>query len=207
MILLSISAQKNVAEIEIRIPKSAAPTKDLWLLEASRLIWEIWTKMGWQTYSEKFIQPEDWRNPLQGEDKDSIMSIIERLLKIIEVAFPETGEAFESVIESIAKVSDEIHEGDFKLEQCIEVEEFRKLVLRILFLGVLRGLDTKSAEEMEYLSDPIYKKFYYDKNYMREKEDFVFRKTKESYISTYTIDTSLSIPFRSVQLNHDDFSV
>lgn len=209
--MLSISVRQPTAEIEIRVPKMIAPTKDLWLLEASRLIWEIWTKLGWQTSSERTIKPDDWKKPIHGEAKDNIMAMVERLLKVIDIAFPETGEEFEAIIDSISKISDDIHEGDFKLEDCVEVEEFRKMVLRILFLGTIRGLNTNSADGMGYLRDPINKRFYYDKDLVREEEDFVFHKAKESYVSTYTVHTSLTIPFCSVHLDScighcDDFS-
>ena len=200
MTFLSIGARKDVAEIEIRVPKSTAPTKGLWLLEASRLIWEIWPRLGWTTMSEKKIAPEDWKKPIKGEEKDEIMSMIERLLKIMEIAFPEEGEDFEAVMESISKIADEIQEGDYELLKCQEVEEFRGMVLKILLIGVLRGLDTDTADEMEFFSDPIYKKFFYDKTYVRTKEEFAFYEAKGSFVSTYTVQTVFNFATHSVHL-------
>lgn len=196
---------KNIAEIEIRLPKSTTPTKGRWLLEASRLIWEIWPRMGWSTATDNRIQPGDWRLPLTNGAKDIVMAMIERLLKIMEVSFPEDGNSFEAIIESIANIADEIKEGDLELVPCLEVDDFRGMVIKTLLIGVLRGLNTKSAEEMEYLSDPIYKKFYYDKIYVRPTEDFVFYRAKGSYVSTYMVETSCEFPAYSVHLDEKDF--
>ena len=204
MIVLNISANKNTAEIEIRLPKTTSPTKGLWLLEASRLIWEIWPRMGWSTINGNKIWPDDWKKPLVNNVKDSVMAMIERLLKIMENYFPEDGNSFEIAVGSIANIADEIKEGDFELISCLEVDGFRGMVIKTLLIGVLRGLDTKAAEEMEYFSDPIYKKFYHDKTYMRAVEDFVFYKAKGSYVSTYTVETSCDFPAYSVHLEEKD---
>ena len=200
MTVLSIGARKDVAEIEIRVPKSTAPTKGLWLLEASRLIWEIWPRLGWTTMTEKKIKPEDWKKPFKGEEKDIIMSMIERLLKIMEIAFPEEGEDFEAVMESISKIADELKEGDYELLKCQETEEFRGVVLKILLIGVLRGLDTELADEMEFFSDPVHKRFFYDKTYVKTEEGFVFYETKSSFVSTYTVQTAHNLTTQSVHL-------
>jgi len=200
MIVLSIGARKDFAEIEIRVPKTTAPTKGLWLLEASRLIWEIWPRLGWNTMTERKISPEDWRKPFKGEEKDIIMSMIERLLKVMEISIPEEGRDFEAVMESISKIADELKEGDFELLKCQETEDFRGVVLKVLLIGVLRGLDTDSADEMEFFSDPIYKQFFYDKTYVKTEEEFVFYEAKGSYVSTYTVQTVYNFATHSVHL-------
>ena len=119
----------------------------------------------------------------------------------MELEFPEEGENFEEVIESISSIADEIKEGDFELATCQEVEEFRGVVLKTLLIGVLRGLDTNSAEGMEFFSDPIYKRFFYDKMYVRAEEDFAFYEAKGSFVSTYTVHTIYDFATYSVHLN------
>lgn len=205
MIVMSINAQKDAATIEIRLPKSAPPTKGFWLMEASRLIWEIWPRMGWDTVSGNQILPCDWNKPLGNEKKDLIMAMIERLLKVMDNAFPEDGNSFESVIGAIASTADEIKEDDLRLIPCVEVDEFRGMVFKTLLIGVLRGLNTKSAEEMEHFGDPIYKKFFYDKTYVRACEDFVCYETKNSLVSIYTVESSCTFPSYSVHMEDNDF--
>lgn len=204
MIVLKIQAKKEMAEIEIRLPKSAARTKGLWLLESSRLIWEIWPRLGWSTSTEKIITPNDWNKPFLGEEKDVIMSSIERLMKITELSFPEKGEDFEMTIESIVKIVDDIKEGDFELVTCLEVGEFRKLVIKMMIIGVLRGLNTKKADEMEHFSDPVNKKFVYDKTYVRPREDFVFYEARGSLVSTYNVETACTFPSHSLFLEDNE---
>lgn len=205
MIVLNISTRKDSAEIEIRLPKTTTPTKGLWLLEASRLIWEIWPRMGWNTVTGNRIYPEDWKKPLSNESKDSVMAMIERLLKIMETSFPEKGCNFEAVIESIATIADEIKEADLELVSCVETEDFRGMVIKTLLIGVLRGLNTKVAEEMDYFSDPIHKKFIYDKTYVRTFEDFVFYEAKGSFVGTYRVESSCDFPSYSVHLDEKEF--
>ena len=205
MIVLNIGTKKETAEIEIRLPKTTTPTKGLWLLEASRLIWEIWPRLGWNTVTDNRILPGDWRKPLNNESKDSVMAMIERLLKIMESSFPEKGCNFEAVIESIATIADEIQEADLELIPCTETDNFRGTVIKTLLIGVLRGLDTKVAEEMDYFSDPIHKKFIYDRTYVRAIEDFVFYEAKGSFVSTYRVETSCDFPSYSVHLDEKEF--
>ena len=197
--LLSISVKKGIAEIEIRVPNTTSPTKDMWLLKASRFIWEIWSRMGWITTGENFISPEDWKQPFLGSNKDRVMARSERLIKVMSEEYLDGDTNYEKVVLAIAKLANEIDREDFYLMPSIEASELRKLVVKIMLIGVMKGLNTNSAVEMEHFTDPIQQEFCFDKNYVMGEEDCNFYKTKHAYVNVYTIKTGLTnIPFISV---------
>ena len=202
MQMISIIVAKGVAEIEIRIPNTAPQTKDIWLLHASRLIWEVWSRMGWFTTTNNIIRQQEWKQAFIGEDKEEVMAVIERLLKIEKVDYLCDNSNYEEMMKSTAKLANKIEEKDLCLMPGAEVFEFRKLVIRLLLIGVIKGLNPKSAIEMEYFSDPITNEFQQNLSYRPMEENFSFHKSKNSFVSVYSIETNMDdIPLFTVHLN------
>ena len=205
MSTLKVSVNKGMVEIETVIPKMGNKSKDLWVLKASQLIWEIWSRMGWQTYGEREISEEDWHKPLDKSAKSRIMASIERLTKLSSDDILEDGESFEMVIKAIAILAQEIEDEDILLKSCYEIEKFRQMVMKLLFIGLLRGLDVQSAVEMDFFADPIDATFCYDREYKPAGGDFLFYETKLSFVGVYSICVSgdLILPTVHIQLPYN----
>ena len=196
MFMLRVTASKGYAEIEIKIPKPVPPTKDLWILCASKLIWEIWSKMGWRTFTSHFIRKDDWWSLEEQGKKCEVMMKIERLIKISRFKSLDAVEKYELTLKMISELVRQIEDLDIKLENCSEVSTFRKFVAHILLLGTLRGLDTKSAIPMDRFCDPICKEFLDNQTTVSATEHFLFTESKETVSGNLLIETdnSLYIP-------------
>ena len=199
MSTLKISVSQGIVEIETILPKTISKSKDMWTLKASQLIWVIWSRMGWTTTCDNFISIEDWYKPLDHSNNSHIMAKIERLIKLSAEDLLQDDVSFESAISAIAETAKAIENEDVLILSCPEIEKFRHMVVKLMFIGLLRGLDVKSAVEMELLLDPIYAVFF-DKEYTPLDGSFVFYETKLSLVGVYSVESTNDISFSPVHI-------
>ena len=79
--MFRVTASKGYAEVEIKMPKTIPITKDLWILTASKLTWEVWSRLGWNTNSDHVIKKDDWWSLAKRGDECEIMKKSVRRLR------------------------------------------------------------------------------------------------------------------------------
>ena len=198
---MTVTADRGLAEIEIKMPKSTPTTKDLWIFEATQLMWEVWSRLGWQTTTSQYVKKEDWWRLMLKEDM--IMARIERILKMSKKYNLTDIFKYEEALTSISELAKLIDDQDIMLMDCKEAKNFRTIVANVLLVGISRGLDVKSELHMDKFHDPIAKIFLKDAILVLQEKQFQFIESKEMLIGILTIETDSKLYIPTFTCNID----
>ena len=127
--------------LEATIPNELATFHEIWLAEALKTTWFIWSNLGWDENTENIIRKDDWTKLELSEETIKILGRIDHVLRVARAPdFDMAGSFGPGWSHLIITIKMLVRERIF-LEPCEQVEAFRSLVTDFLVHGVRMGLD------------------------------------------------------------------
>ena len=136
---MKITPEGEMVRLEVVISKLGTKFKDTWLLESLRLVWELWSRLGWSTLSDNVLSKSSWTRLETNSEAERIMMAIERVLKVANYT-----EKYQ-LLAKMAMIGKDTENCDLLLEPSDEIAVYRKLVGRTLLEGIIDGMNITSG--------------------------------------------------------------
>ena len=178
--------------VEATIPNELAAFHEIWLAEALRTVWFIWSNLGWNENAENVIRKDDWTRLELSEEIVKILSRIDHILRVAKAPnFDVVGSFGPGWSHLVMTVKMLVRERIF-LEPCEQVEAFRSLVTDFLVHGVRMGLDK---------FDPAFPEFFLFS--VRDNFENIFQELLELEVSLDRSETETTVTVISPMHNTD----
>ena len=178
--------------LEATVPNELAAFHEIWLAEALKTTWFIWSNLGWDDSADFAIKKDDWTKLELSEEIVKILSRIDHVLRVAKAPnFDVVGSFGPGWSHLVTTVKMLIRERIF-LEPCEQVEAFRSLVADFLAHGVRMGLDK---------TDPVFSELFLFP--VRDNFENVFQELTELEVSLDRSETETTVTVISPTHNTD----
>ena len=148
--------------LEATLANEKAAYYEIWLAEAMKAAWVVWSSLGWNNTEIGKIQKGDWTD-LNAEDTSiEIINHISHFLRATEAQSFDISASYKMGWSYILRIVDLIIQKEIFLEPCDPVDAFRLSVARFITVGIKEGLDNPTSTFHEFFLNAVRKRINYD---------------------------------------------
>ena len=139
--------------IGVTISNEHARFREIWLVDAIKAAWRVWSELGWEGPGKVSIKKEEWEHFLNRSTKHSkkakLIQKIAKINRLSQLLDFDINANFEQGADSILDIISNIKNGSFYFETCDEISQFRHVITLYLAAGIKRGIETPNFGECE----------------------------------------------------------
>ena len=144
--------------LRLTVSTDLARFNEIWLVEALKAIWEIWTRVGWQT--ENIVDLDDWARFVIPTEIQKAVGDITRFNVLTQNPNFDFEKNFDEGWRLIIQIAQDLDANQIGLKEAPETCCFRNKVAAFIMAGIKRGLVSKDPSPKEQVIYPIHAAFY-----------------------------------------------
>lgn len=146
---MKLGLAKDQSEVQLRLTLRQAVFHEIWLAEALKMVWEIWTRMGWFTDQAHRVYEDDWRTFRLNEHKHEIVKDITHFNRLVKRSSFNFERDFDDGWSYIVRIIAMIQNYNLCFQASPEVNMFRQTVNLFCLYGIKRGMDKTTPVFLE----------------------------------------------------------
>ena len=145
--------------IQLGINTESARFHEVWLVEALKVAWDVWIRLGWSVNTQN-VRENDWNRFIVPDETHRVIADITRFNRLTEDADFDINTSFSSGWELILQILMTLDGQNIGLAEAYESFTFRNKVATFLAAGIKRGLQVDNPLAKEEFLFPARDAFY-----------------------------------------------